>query len=75
MDFKTYWQSLSEEARESLADKVGFAEGHLRNIAYGSRTCGEKLAISIEKETDGRIRCEDLRPDVDWQFLRNTAST
>jgi len=73
MDFKTYWQSLSEGERESLATAVGFASGHLRNIAYGSRACGEGLAISIEKETCGKVRCEDLRDDVDWQFLRGSA--
>ena len=27
---------------------------------------------SIERATNGAVRCEDLRPDVDWQFLRAT---
>ena len=26
----------------------------------------------IEKVTNGAVRCEDLRPDVDWAFLRST---
>lgn len=28
---------------------------------------------SIERATDGRIRCEELRPDVDWSVLRAPA--
>ena len=26
----------------------------------------------IEKATAGAVRCEDLRPDVDWAYLRNS---
>lgn len=26
----------------------------------------------IEKATHGIVRCEDLRPDIDWAFLRAT---
>ncbi|AXK39634.1 transcriptional regulator [Crenobacter cavernae] len=28
--------------------------------------------IDIEKATKGAVRCEELRPDVDWAFLRST---
>lgn len=27
----------------------------------------------IERETEGRVRCEDLRPDVAWDVLRMQA--
>lgn len=29
----------------------------------------------IERATNGAVRCEDLRPDVDWSVLRNSASS
>lgn len=29
-------------------------------------------AIQIEKVTDRKVTCEDLRPDVDWSYLRGT---
>jgi len=29
---------------------------------------------AIERETAGLVTCEELRPDVDWQFLRGTAA-
>lgn len=25
---------------------------------------------AIERHTGGKVRCEDLRPDVDWAYLR-----
>ena len=28
--------------------------------------------IDIERITQGAVRCEDLRPDVDWGYLRAT---
>lgn len=27
---------------------------------------------AIERATGGAVRCEDLRPDVDWAYLRGT---
>lgn len=27
---------------------------------------------AIERATNGAVRCEDLRPDVDWAYLRNS---
>lgn len=29
----------------------------------------------IEKATNGAVTCEDLRPDVDWAYLRRPAET
>lgn len=29
---------------------------------------------AIERLTDGAVRCEDLRPDVDWAYLRQSAA-
>lgn len=26
----------------------------------------------IERATAGEVRCEDLRPDIDWDYLRGT---
>lgn len=29
--------------------------------------------LAIEAATDGLVRCEELRPDVNWAVLRGTA--
>jgi len=72
MDFKTYFMGLDVPSRDAFAKRVGSSRGHLTNVAYG-KPCAEKLAINIERESSGDVRCESLRPDVDWAFLRGTA--
>jgi DNA-binding transcriptional regulator YdaS (Cro superfamily) len=73
MELKTYLAELSAAEREAFAAACDCALGHLNNITSNTRTCGEKLAIAIERETKGKVRCEEMRPDVDWAFLRGTA--
>jgi hypothetical protein len=72
MDLKTYYLSMPMRLRDKFATRCETTLGHLRNVAYG-RICGEKLAIAIERESNGVVRCESLRPDVDWSYLRGTA--
>ncbi len=67
---KAYLKSLSIEQRNSFADRCETSLGHLNNVAGGHKICGEKLTIAIERESNGAVRCEDLRPDVDWAFMR-----
>lgn len=73
MDLKSYLETMPMTEREAFAERCGSTAGHLRNVSYGYRTCAESLAIAIERESKREVRCEDVRPDVDWQFLRNTA--
>lgn len=70
--FKAFFMGLSASDRESLAIRCSTSRKHLTNIAYGYKPCGEGLCIAIERESAGAVRCEDLRPDVDWAYLRAT---
>lgn len=70
MDFKTYFMGLPVDQREVFAKRCGTSKQHMLNIAYCGRKPNESLCINIERETDGAIRCEELRADVDWQVLR-----
>lgn len=40
----------------------------------GKRTFPAELCPTAERATGGKVRCEDLRPDVDWAILRQTAA-
>lgn len=73
MDIKTYILSMAMPDRLKFAKRCETSYPHLRNIAYGQKPCGEKLCIAIERESRGAVRCEDMRPDVDWAYLRGTA--
>ena len=72
MNIKSFLDSIPPDEREAFAVRCGTSIGHLRNISYGYRSCAESLAINIERETHGAVRVEELRPDVDWQYIRGT---
>lgn len=69
MEFKPYFLSIPTAERAAFAARCGTSSAHLRNIAYG-KTCGEALAIAIDRESGGQVTAEELRPDVDWAHLR-----
>lgn len=71
MELKTYFMAMTIEERDAFAKRCGTSRQHITNVAYG-RTCGEALAINIERESNGAVRCEELRSDVDWAYLRGT---
>lgn len=70
--FRTYLKSIKPAGVAALAKAVGTSPGQLWQIAGGHRLCREKLAIEIEKATNKAICVEDLRPDVDWGYLRDS---
>lgn len=66
-------QKIRGESLVEFAGRCETSAGQIKQVAGGYRRAGEKLAINIERETDGQVRCEDLRPDVDWAYLRASA--
>jgi len=42
---------------------------------WRKRRVPAEVCPAIERATSGQVRCEDLRPDVDWAYLRGTASS
>lgn len=36
------------------------------------KTVPAERCPEIEKATGGEVKCEELRPDVDWAYLRGT---
>ncbi|HIB1403542.1 TPA: transcriptional regulator [Salmonella enterica subsp. enterica serovar Muenchen] len=42
--------------------------------ANGVRQIPAERCPEIEKATGGAVTCEELRPDVDWSYLRGTAT-
>lgn len=53
-----------------LADSLGIQLSYLSQLASGYRTVTPFRALLIEQFTNGAVRCEDLRPDVNWSVLR-----
>lgn len=77
MQLKDYLlkQLSNSDARKTFAEKVGTTWGYLQHVMNGRRSCSETLAINIEKETQGVVTCEELCPETDWEYIRNTSPT
>lgn len=56
----------------SLAELIGVSPSVVNQWIMGRRPIPAERCIGIEKVTGGYVRCEDLRPDVGWSYLRGT---
>lgn len=72
-ELRDHLNSMKPAEQKSFARRCGTSIGYLRKAISVESRMGESLVIAIERESAGKVRCEHLRPDVDWQFLRNTA--
>jgi len=52
----------------ALAALIGCSRGRVHQ--WHTRGVPAKFCPLIEKVTQGEVRCEDLRPDVEWVVLR-----
>lgn len=71
MNLKTYFKSTSQSQAE-LAKVLGVTPGAVNQWANGLSAVSAERCPAIERATGGLVRCEDLRPDVQWSVLRNT---
>ena len=55
-----------------LAAAIGIPAALLSQWKTGVRQVPAERCPAIERATNGAVRCEELRPDVDWAYLRAT---
>jgi len=70
MELKTYLENYGGGRQLALA--VGVSSVIVSQWKTGARQVPADRCIDIERATGGQVRCEDLRPDVDWAYLRAT---
>lgn len=76
MDLKTYIELAGERGTNLvLASAIGVSPVIISQWKTGARPVPAERCPAIEKATSGAVRCEDLRPDVDWAYLRNSTQT
>jgi DNA-binding transcriptional regulator YdaS (Cro superfamily) len=64
--------SSGKDTQTGLAAKIGLKSSVLVNQwANGVRRVPAEHCPLIEKATNGAVRCEDLRPDMEWSVLRS----
>ncbi len=72
MKLRDYTSSVEPASR--LAERLGFSPVLLSQWGTGKRQVPAEHCPTIERATGGAVRCEDLRPDVDWAVLRGVAA-
>ena len=63
MLFVDYFKALNKEERKGLAKKAKTTVGYLKQIAWG-KPAGAVMCNTIERETNGVVTREELRPDI-----------
>lgn len=67
MNLKEYWKGLdSYEDRLKFAARSRISIGFLRKVVNESRQASPHLCVRIELATKGRVKVEQLRPDLPW---------
>lgn len=61
------------ESKAELARVIAVSPSMVSQMVKGSRRVPAERCPAIERATGGKVRCEDLRPDVDWGYLRGTS--
>jgi len=67
---RTYLNERSVAEQIAFAIGCGTKLGYFRKALSAKQKFSEGLCMRIEAQSDGQVRCEDLRPDLDWTFLR-----
>ncbi len=67
---KQFLKPLTKAERIAFAEKCGTTLGNLNQIIYSKTTCGAALAIAIDRESNGSVRCDDLCPSADYEYVR-----
>lgn len=69
-----YLKTMSKPDRAAFCASCGTTEGYLRKAVSKGQQLGGDLCILLERESNGSVKCEDLRPDADWAFIRSTGA-
>lgn len=57
----------------ALSRNLGISSPTVNQWTTGIRQIPAERCPEIEKATGGAVTCEELRPDIDWAYLRGTA--
>jgi DNA-binding transcriptional regulator YdaS (Cro superfamily) len=57
-----------------LASRLGVVPSLVSMWANGSRKVPAEWCMDIEHATDGKVKAEDMRPDLNWKRFRKAKS-
>ena len=56
----------------ALAQELSITPAAVTNWLFRNTKVPAEYCPTIERVTGGRVRCEQLRPDVEWKVLRQS---
>lgn len=63
-------QNGIDHPREHLASLLNVKKGTVDSYISGRRQIPIEKCQEVSKVTDSVVRCEELRPDFDWDFFK-----
>ena len=69
-----YLNALPKGEREAWCTRCGTTEGYIRKAVSTGTKFDARVCVAFERESEREVRCEDLRPDVDWAYLREATT-
>jgi len=72
LDLAGYLKAAGRGAAAKLAKQIGAPTISVSQWRTGERQVPTERCPAIERATSGAVRCETLRPDVDWAVLRDS---
>lgn len=71
MTLTAYLKALGPtKERDAFVRRSKTSLQYLRHLASKFRVASFEHCVNIEKASHGMVRCETLRPDIDWSYLR-----
>lgn len=68
MQLKNYLESLERGGAARLARALGISPSYLSQLASGEAPISPARCVKIEKELDGAVTRQEMRP-ADWQDI------
>ncbi|EXI61503.1 Cro/Cl family transcriptional regulator [Mannheimia granulomatis] len=72
MQLHEYLESSERGEMARLSKAIKVAQPIVSFWVNGKRQVPAERCPEIEKFTEGKVTCEELRPDVNWAVLRNS---
>jgi len=72
MNLSSYFATQPRGTKLALSKRLNVSQTIVSQWALGTKRPTADNAINIERETDGAVTVEEIRPDVDWKTIRPT---
>lgn len=73
MTLKEFMKTIPMQQREAFACECGTTLNYLNMVRCGAKKANKSLCMAIEKRSAGAVRCEELRPDIEWKHIEDWA--